>query len=103
LGKLESIFSKRHHRLTLYAYSKRLQFLVEGGHWHAVNPGFFSTAGVQLTIFRGHVYNLGSQTADIGAGRVWDDVYAALKPHGVNVGGRTTRVGLWDLFEYSWS
>jgi hypothetical protein len=35
--------------------------------------------------------------ADIGASRVWDDVYAALEPHGVNVvGGRTTRVGLWD-------
>jgi hypothetical protein len=31
--------------------------------------------------------------ADIGAGLVWDDVYAALELHGVNVvGGRTTEV-----------
>jgi FAD/FMN-containing dehydrogenase len=41
------------------------------------------------------MYNPGSQTADIGAGLVWDDVYAALEPHGVNVvGGRTTGVGV---------
>ena len=41
------------------------------------------------------LYKLGSQTADIDASLVWDDVYAALEPHGVNVvGGRTTGVGV---------
>jgi hypothetical protein len=55
------------------------------------------------------MYNSGSQTADIGAGLVWDDVYAALEPHGVNVvGGRTTGVDVarftleGGLFKYSW-
>lgn len=34
-------------------------------------------------------------TVDIGAGLVWDDVYAALEPHGINVvGGRVTGVGV---------
>ena len=52
-------------------------------------------------------YNPGSQTADIGAGLTWDDVYAALEPHGVNiVGGRTSGVGVagftlgGGLFDY---
>jgi hypothetical protein len=41
-------------------------------------------------------YNPGSQTAAyIGAGLVWDDVYAVLDPPGVNIlGGQTTRVGV---------
>ena len=39
-------------------------------------------------------YDAASQTAEIGAGLIWDDVYAALEPHGVNVvGGRVTGVG----------
>jgi len=54
------------------------------------------------------VYNPSTQTADIGAGLVWDDVYAALEPHGVNViGGRVSGVGVagftlgGGLFNYS--
>lgn len=40
-------------------------------------------------------YNLASNTADIGAGLIWDDVYAALAPYNVNVvGGRVTGVGV---------
>ena len=40
-------------------------------------------------------YDAASQTAEIGAGLIWDDVYAALEPHGVNVvGGRVTGVGV---------
>jgi hypothetical protein len=55
------------------------------------------------------MYNSLSQMADIDASLVWDDVYAALEPHGVNVvGRRTTGVGVakftlgGGLFEYSW-
>jgi hypothetical protein len=33
------------------------------------------------------MYNPVSQIADIDASLVWDDVYAALEPHGVNVVG----------------
>ena len=40
-------------------------------------------------------YDATSQTVDVGSGLVWDDVYAVLEPHGVNVvGGRVTGVGV---------
>ena len=40
-------------------------------------------------------YDSSSQTATIGSGLIWDDVYAALAPYGVNVvGGRVTGVGV---------
>ena len=40
-------------------------------------------------------YDAGTETADIGTGLVWDDVYAALEPLGRNVvGGRVTGVGV---------
>ena len=39
-----------------------------------------------------------NQMADIGAGQIWDDVHAALEPHGVNVvGRRTSGVGVSGL------
>jgi hypothetical protein len=75
---------------------------VKGG-GQAVNLGFSSTTGVEISMYRfaGVMYNSGSQTADICVGLVWDDVYAALETHGVNiVGGRTT--GVAGLFEYLW-
>ena len=40
-------------------------------------------------------YHSSNQTVDIGAGLIWDDVYAALEPLGVTVvGGRVTGVGV---------
>lgn len=40
-------------------------------------------------------YDSTTETVDIGAGLVWDDVYAALEPLGINVvGGRVTGVGV---------
>lgn len=71
-------------------------FAVKGG-GHASNPGFSSTTGVQITMsrFSGVTYHSDSQTVDIGSGLIWDDVYAALEPYGVNVvGGRVTGVGV---------
>ncbi|QRW12973.1 FAD-binding domain protein [Ceratobasidium sp. AG-Ba] len=45
-------------------------------------------------------------TVDVGSGLVWDDVYAALQPHGVTVvGGRVTGVGVGGFTlggGYSW-
>lgn len=67
------------------------------GGGHASNPGFSSTAGVQVAMarFNGVTYNSDSQTVDIGTGLIWDDVYSALEPYGVNVvGGRVTGVGV---------
>ncbi|TFY74250.1 hypothetical protein EWM64_g9763 [Hericium alpestre] len=70
--------------------------IIKGG-GHATNPGFSSSTGVEIamTRFSNVTYDASSQTADIGAGLVWDDVYAALEPHGVNViGGRVSGVGV---------
>ena len=40
-------------------------------------------------------YNAQVGTADIQTGMIWDDVYAALAPYGMNVvGGRVTGVGV---------
>jgi hypothetical protein len=40
-------------------------------------------------------YDPDSQTVAVGAGLLWDDVYAALEPFGVNVvGGRVSGVGV---------
>jgi FAD/FMN-containing dehydrogenase len=69
---------------------------VKGG-GHTSNPGFSSTPGVQIAMsrFSDIIYDAASQTVTIGAGLIWDDVYAALEPHGVNVvGGRVTGVGV---------
>jgi hypothetical protein len=50
-----------------------------------------------MSRFSDVVYNAGSHTADIGAGLIWDDVYAALDPHGVNVvGGGVSGLALLD-------
>lgn len=48
-----------------------------------------------MTRFSEVTYNKGIQTATLGAGLVWDDVYAVLTPQGVNVlGGRATGIGV---------
>lgn len=51
-------------------------------------------------------YNNATQTADVGSGLIWDNVYAALEPFGVNVvGGRVTGVGVAGFSlggGYSW-
>ena len=40
-------------------------------------------------------YDGSTETADVGTGLVWDDVYAALEPYAVNVvGGRVPGVGV---------
>jgi FAD/FMN-containing dehydrogenase len=69
---------------------------VKGG-GHATNPGFSSTSGVQIamTRFSDIAYDPVSGTVTIGAGLIWDDVYAALEPYGVNVaGGRVLGIGV---------
>ncbi|KAF9002469.1 hypothetical protein BDQ17DRAFT_1425793 [Cyathus striatus] len=59
--------------------STQTPFAVKGG-GHASNPGFSSTTGVHISMFRFSevTYDAASQTAVIGAGLVWDDVYTAL-------------------------
>ncbi len=69
---------------------------VKGG-GHATNVHFSSTLGVHISMYRFSEirYNASSQTVDVGSGLIWDDVYAALDPLGVNViGGRVTGIGV---------
>ncbi|KAH9834776.1 uncharacterized protein C8Q71DRAFT_766331 [Rhodofomes roseus] len=71
-------------------------FGVKGG-GHSANPGFSSTTGVQIAMarFNNVTYDASAGTATIGAGLIWDDVYAELEPYNVNVvGGRVTGVGV---------
>ncbi|EIM87246.1 FAD-binding domain-containing protein [Stereum hirsutum FP-91666 SS1] len=81
--------------------------IVKGG-GHSSNPGFSSTAGVQISMSRfGEViYDEAASTVEIGAGLIWDDVYEALAPYAVNVvGGRVTGVGVAGFTlggGYSW-
>lgn len=62
-----------------------------------MNPGYSSSTGVQIAMsrFTEVIYHADSQTVDVDSGLIWDDVYAALEPHGVNVvGGRVTGIGV---------
>ncbi|KIJ13843.1 hypothetical protein PAXINDRAFT_13394 [Paxillus involutus ATCC 200175] len=85
----------------------RTPFAVKGG-GHATNPGFSSTRGVHISMsrFSDVTYVPSLRTATIGAGMIWDDVYAALQPHGVTVvGGRVSGVGVAGFTlggGYSW-
>lgn len=50
---------------------------------------------MSMSRFSDVVYDSTAQTATIGAGLIWDNVYMALEPHGVNVvGGRVSGVGV---------
>ncbi|KIJ12300.1 hypothetical protein PAXINDRAFT_118261 [Paxillus involutus ATCC 200175] len=85
----------------------RTPFAVKGG-GHATNPGFSSTRGVHISMsqFSDVTYNPSLQTATVGAGMIWDDVYAALQPHGVTVvGARISGIGVAGFTlggGYSW-
>ncbi|KAJ7029882.1 FAD-binding domain-containing protein [Mycena alexandri] len=71
-------------------------FAVKGG-GHSGNPGFSSTTGVQISMTRFSTVNYDKTTGTvaIGSGLIWDEVYAALEPHGVIVaGGRVSGVGM---------
>ena len=85
----------------------RVPFAIKGG-GHTLNPGFSSTVGVLISMsrFQKVVYHRHKLTADLGAGLIWDDAYAALEPYDVTVvGGRIAGVGVAGLLlggGYSW-
>ncbi|PPQ72040.1 hypothetical protein CVT24_008081 [Panaeolus cyanescens] len=85
----------------------RTPFAVKGG-GHGTNPGWSSTTGVHISMYRFSAvdYDAPSQTVQVGAGLIWDDVYAALEPYNVNVvGGRVPGVGVAGFAlggGYSW-
>ncbi|KAG2356935.1 hypothetical protein BDR07DRAFT_1299082 [Suillus spraguei] len=64
---------------------------------HAANAGFSSTPGVQIAMysFSDVVYNSTTQTATVGTGLLWDDVYVKLEQYGVTVvGAKVTAIGV---------
>lgn len=74
-------------------------FAVKSG-GHSANPGFSSTPGVQIALFSFSevVYDSNAQTATIGIGLIWDDVYSKLEQYGVTVvGAKTTGVGIGGI------
>ncbi|KAF6749946.1 FAD-binding domain-containing protein [Ephemerocybe angulata] len=74
-------------------------FAVKSG-GHASNPGWSSTKGVHISLngFRTIEYNAIAKTVEFGTGLKWEEVYAALDPHGVSVvGGRVAGVGVGGL------
>ncbi|KAI0057266.1 FAD-binding domain-containing protein [Artomyces pyxidatus] len=87
--------------------STQTPFAVKGG-GHNTNPGFSSTQGVHISMtrFSDVIVDASSETVVVGSGLIWDDVYDALTPTGVNVvGGRVPGVGVAGLTlggGYSW-
>ena len=73
----------------------RIDTLQVKGGGHQTNPGFSSTTGVQIGLekFSEIKYDAQKNVVTVGAGMIWDDVYAALDPLGVGVvGARSTGV-----------
>jgi hypothetical protein len=73
-----------------------VHFAVKGG-GHTAVPGFNSTNGgilVDMKLFTDVKYDQSTTLVDVGPGLTWDEVYAALKPYGVNVAGATTCPGV---------
>jgi hypothetical protein len=58
------------------------RFLQVKGGGHSSNKGFSSTTGVQIAMYRFSevIYHAENNTADIGTGLIWDDVYAGESP-----------------------
>lgn len=62
-----------------------------------MNQNFSSTPGIEIAMSQvdSVVLNLNDSTVHVGAGCLWDNVYAALDGTGVNVvGGRVPGVGV---------
>ncbi|KAJ8590357.1 FAD-binding domain-containing protein [Rhizopogon salebrosus TDB-379] len=74
-------------------------FAIKSG-GHTTNSGFSSTSGVQIAMysFSDVVYDADAQTATVGTGLLFDDVYAALEEYGVTVvGAKATGLGVGGI------
>ncbi|KAF7783383.1 CAZyme family AA7 [Agaricus bisporus var. burnettii] len=84
----------------------RSPFAIKSG-GHALNPGFSSTLGVQISLqnFLDFEYDSKAQTVRLGSAWTWDAVYEKLQPENVTVvGARISGVGMGALFGggFSW-
>ncbi|KAH9924781.1 uncharacterized protein B0H18DRAFT_1104924 [Fomitopsis serialis] len=70
-------------------------FAVKGG-GHAMNPGFSSTTGVQISMARFDQvrFDSSSNTLAVGAGCLWDEVYRKVSDYGRNVVGGAASEGV---------
>lgn len=68
---------------------------VKGG-GHAMNPLFSSTDGIQIYMsrFNSIEYHPETETVNVGAGCVWDEVYRALSKEGRNIVGGASAQGV---------
>ncbi|TFK33518.1 FAD dependent oxidoreductase, partial [Crucibulum laeve] len=104
---VEPVNSKDVATILRFLGSTRTPFAVKGAGHHA-NPGFSSTTGVHISMrqFNEITYNEAAQTVRVGAGLLWDDIYAKLAPHNVSVvGARALGVGVPGFLlggGYSW-
>jgi len=83
-------------RIYTFIRTNNLILQVKGG-GHATSPKISSTPGVQISMsrFSSVTFNPDTQTAIVGSGLIWDDVYSALEPFNVSVlGGRVTGIGV---------
>ncbi|KAH9830759.1 FAD dependent oxidoreductase [Rhodofomes roseus] len=74
----------------------RTPFGIKGA-GHTANPGYSATPGVQIamTRFTQVTYDAEAGVAGVGAGNIWDNVYAGLEPYNVGVvGGRVSGIGV---------
>ncbi|KAF9257696.1 FAD-binding domain-containing protein [Marasmius fiardii PR-910] len=74
----------------------RTPFAIKGG-GHNLNLNFSSTSGVLISMTRlNHLeYDKKTSTVEVGAGMIWDDVYAQLHDKNVSVvGARATGLGV---------
>lgn len=83
------------HFATLAQVLTSLLPQIKGG-GHAMNPFFSSTMGVQIYMarFDDVEYHPDTQTVDVGAGCVWDEVYGELTKRGRNVVGGASANGV---------
>ncbi|KIJ65821.1 hypothetical protein HYDPIDRAFT_109865 [Hydnomerulius pinastri MD-312] len=84
----------------------RVPFAVKGG-GHATSPGFSSTTGIQISMCRFNKIEVKKDTSDflterdakhslvrVGAGCLFDEVYRAVVPHGLNIVGGSSIGGV---------
>ncbi|KAJ6614360.1 hypothetical protein B0H10DRAFT_2436007 [Mycena sp. CBHHK59/15] len=73
----------------------KVLFAIKAG-GHATNPFFSSTMGVQIYMCRLNKvqYRRKTQTVDIGAGCVWDEVYGEMTKHRRNIVGGASAAGV---------
>jgi hypothetical protein len=77
--------------------NRKIEFAIKGG-GHATNPSFSSTSSQGILLYTTRLdsidYNPNKETLDVGAGCLWDQVYATAREKGRNVVGGSDDQGV---------